>query len=104
MALENEKYPPAELANNSSMRAACLWFIHASERLWAHVLNDRRYDKSCGAGCRMYDWKGWTGFHRERWSVWEESLREARDACTDEDMKRMIGDALMHMERARANE
>lgn len=105
-ALEDEEHPPETLVNTAAMRAACLWFIYASDRLWANVQNGRKYDKSCGAGSKnpKYSEKGWNGFGRERWDIWEQGLQDAKVACTDEngDMKELIEDALAHMKSATA--
>ncbi|GFG03318.1 hypothetical protein IFM5058_01369 [Aspergillus udagawae] len=99
MALENER-SPASLGDTAAMEAACLWFIYAAERLWANVLNDRTYPEAAGAGPgKRCEEKGWTGYTRERWGVWEDALKEARAACENERMWKLIDDALASLRR-----
>ncbi|KAL4992919.1 hypothetical protein BDV10DRAFT_180069 [Aspergillus recurvatus] len=99
MALENER-PPASLGDTAAMEAACQWFIYAAERLWANVLNDRTYPEAAGAGPgKRYGGEGWTGYTRERWGIWEGALKEARAACEDERMSKLIDDALASLRR-----
>ncbi|PGG96499.1 hypothetical protein AJ79_09559 [Helicocarpus griseus UAMH5409] len=102
-ALENEKNPPASLVGTAAMRAACMWFIYAADRLWANSRSGHAYPEICGAGSAgsNYAGRGWDGFTRDRWDVWESGLQEALAACSDEgEMKQLIGDALAHMKRA----
>ncbi|ORY61460.1 uncharacterized protein BCR38DRAFT_467420 [Pseudomassariella vexata] len=103
-ALEAEKHPPETLVNTAALQAACMWFVYAADRLWANVQNGRTYPESAGAGSPnpKYAGKGWNGFVRERWDVWEQGLRDANHACTDEGAKKLIEDALTHMEQAMA--
>ncbi|CAG8898775.1 unnamed protein product [Penicillium egyptiacum] len=99
MALENER-PPASLEDTAAMEAACQWFIYAAERLWANVLNNRTYPEAAGAGPgKRYEEEGWPGYTRERWGIWEDGLREARAACEDERMWKLIDDALASLRR-----
>ncbi|RHZ68722.1 hypothetical protein CDV55_105436 [Aspergillus turcosus] len=94
MALENER-SPASLGDTAAMEAACRWFIYAAERLWANVLNNRSYPEAAGAGPgKGYTEKGLTGYTRERWGIWEDALKEARAACENEQMQKLIDDAL----------
>ncbi|KAL2000856.1 hypothetical protein VTN02DRAFT_2544 [Thermoascus thermophilus] len=104
-ALEDGEHPPETLVDTAAMRAACLWFIHAADRLWANVQNGRTYVPSSGAGpgSPKYSQRGWNGFERERWDVWEQGLQDARAACADEGRKKLIDDALAHMKRAMAD-
>ena len=99
MALENEQ-PPASLPNTAAMEAACQWFIYATERLSANVLNNRMYPKVAGAGPgKRFTEKGLAGYTRERWGIWEDALKEARAACDDEWMWKLIDDALGSLRR-----
>lgn len=99
MALENER-SPASLGNTAAMEAACQWFIYAAERLWANVLNNRSYPEEAGAGPgKRYTEKGWMGYTRERWGIWEDALKKARDACEKEQMGNLIDDALASLRR-----
>ncbi|KAJ5123972.1 uncharacterized protein N7515_007797 [Penicillium bovifimosum] len=100
MALENER-PPASLGDTAATEAACQWFIYAAERLWTNVLNSRTYPEASGAGPgKRFDKKGWTGYTRERWGIWEDALMEARANCHEERMKKLIDDALANLRRA----
>lgn len=104
MALEDE-HPPASLGDTAAMEAACQWFIYAAERLWANVLNNCTYPEAAGAGPgNMYEKKGWTGYTRERWGVWEDALKEARAKCQNERMWKLIDDALASLRRGMANQ
>ncbi|RHZ53565.1 DUF3632 domain-containing protein [Aspergillus thermomutatus] len=99
MALENER-SPASLGDTAAMEAACWWFIYAAERLWANVLHNRTYVQEAGAGPgKKYKEKGWTGYTRERWEIWEDALKEARAACQNERMGELIDDALASLRR-----
>ncbi|GLB38024.1 putative protein of unknown function (DUF3632) [Lyophyllum shimeji] len=104
-ALEDGERPPETLVDTAAMRAACVWFVHAADRLWANVQHGRTYVQSSGAGSgsAKYAGRGWNGFGRERWDVWKQGLQDARAACTDEGMKQLIGDALAHMKRVMAD-
>ncbi|CAI7589627.1 unnamed protein product [Penicillium discolor] len=104
MALEDE-HLPASLGDTAAMEAACQWFIYAAERLWANVLNNCTYPEAAGAGPgNMYEKKGWTGYTRERWGVWEDALKEARAKCQNERMWKLIDDALASLRRGMANQ
>lgn len=100
-ALENGDYPPKTLVGTVALRAACLWFIYAADRLWANVQSGRTYPEASGAGpgSEKYAQKGWKGYERERWDIWEQGLQDAKAACTDEREKTLIEDALAHMSR-----
>lgn len=99
MALENER-TPASLGDTAAMEAACWWFIYAAERLWANVVNNRSYPEAAGAGPgKRYTEKGWTGYTRERWGIWEDALKEARSACQNEQMQKLIDEALASLRR-----
>ncbi|PKX89052.1 DUF3632 domain-containing protein [Aspergillus novofumigatus IBT 16806] len=96
-ALEIER-PPASLGDTAAMEAACQWFIYAAERLWANAVNNRKYPEASGAGPgKRYEEEGWTGYTRERWEIWEDALKEARAACENERMWKLINGALASM-------
>ncbi|KAJ6155100.1 hypothetical protein N7470_005666 [Penicillium chermesinum] len=100
MAFENEQ-SPASLGNTAAMEAACQWFIYAAERLWENVLHNRTYPEAGGAGPgKRCKGEAWAGFTRGRWGVWEDALKEARGACTDVRMQKLIDDALASLRRA----
>lgn len=104
MALENER-PPASLRDTAVMEAACQWFIYAAERLWVNVLNSRTYPEEAGAGPgKKYEEKGWTGYTRERWGIWEDALKGARAECQDERMWKLIDDALGSLRSGMVNQ
>jgi hypothetical protein len=100
-ALENETHAPAALADTPALRAACVWFIYASDRLWENVQRGRTYMQapSAGAGSPRFKDGGWNGFERDRWDVWRQGLSEAREATTDEQARRLVDEALAHMMR-----
>ena len=105
-----EKRPLKILINTAVMQAVCVWLIYAADRLWAHVQNGYTFSEDCNPGpgtkYKRRGWKGlyrrrvWKGFARERWDVWERGLQEAKTICTDEEMKKLIEDALTCMKRA----
>lgn len=107
-ALEDQSRRPAELADTSAMRAACMWFVYASDGLMANVRDFRTFPEHSGAGVARsreeYASRGYKGYALGRWQLWQQSLEEARAASQDEGMKALIGDALMHMRRAEAEE
>lgn len=104
MALEDER-PPASLGNTVAMEAACQWFIYAAERLWANVLNNRKYPEASGAGPgKRYKEEDWTGYTRERWGIWKDALKDARGACETERMRKLIDDALASLRRGMMNQ
>lgn len=104
IALEDERLP-ASLGDTVAMKASCQWFIYAAKQLWANVLNSRTYPKAAGAGPgKRYEDKGWRGYTRERWGVWEDALKEARAECQDERMWKLIDDALASLRSAMANQ
>ncbi|KAK6218747.1 hypothetical protein LQW54_002671 [Pestalotiopsis sp. IQ-011] len=105
-ALEDHSRRPAELVDTSAMRAACMWFVYASDRLMANVRDFRIFPEHSGAGVARsreeYASRGYKGYALGRWQLWQQSLEEARAASQDEEIKMLIGDALRHMRRAEA--
>jgi hypothetical protein len=97
-----EKEAPADVSADTAGRAACWWFIYAADRLWANVENGRTWEGKIGSGLGKYEDKPWTGYNRERWGVWEERLVAAKATASDEDTKKLIEDALAHIERVSA--
>lgn len=96
-----------EAAGIAALWAACEWFIHAADRLWANVENKLIWkdpsESSVGPGA-AFAAKGWKGFERERWDVWEQFLRALEWACEPEkheNTRRRLRDALAQMQRAR---
>lgn len=100
-ALENEQHAPAALADTPAMHAACAWFAWAADRLWENVQRGRTYAQapSAGAGSPRFKERGWNGFERDRWDVWLQGLREARETAADEASRGIIDHALVHMTR-----
>lgn len=92
-------------ASTAAVWAACEWFVYASDRLWAHVEAGLVYDgeeKGLHVESGMtYLSRGWRGFERDRWDVWEEKLRELEGACVDEESKARLRGALANMRRVR---
>lgn len=85
--------------------AACEWFVYASDRLGAHVRAGLTYGKECNPGCgKKYVDKGWRGFERDRWDIWEAKLKELEAACMDVESKARLQKALAHMRRVRENQ
>ncbi|EPS27173.1 hypothetical protein PDE_02116 [Penicillium oxalicum 114-2] len=104
MALESES-PPATLQDTAAMEAACQWLIYAGERLWINVLNARTYPKVAGAGPgKGYHKRGWTGFTRERWGLWEDALKEGRAACNDQRILKLMEEALNSLQKSMTQE
>ena len=102
IGLENGKHPPEKLVDTAALQAVCAWFIYAAERLWANVLNHRKFNNrasGAGPGSKQYEERKWLGFERDRWDVWMQGLRDARAACTHDGVRKMIEDALANAER-----
>ncbi|KAI1179058.1 hypothetical protein F4777DRAFT_16132 [Nemania sp. FL0916] len=107
-ALENKSHLPAELADSAAMRAACLWFLYASDRLMNNVRDHRTFKDNGGAGSsnsrREYASQGYKGYALGRWQRWQQGLEEASDACEDDETKALIEKAIVQMERAERDE
>jgi hypothetical protein len=100
-AFEDEEHPPETLVNTSSMRGACMWFIYASDRLWEHIQLGRTY--SSPSSKTSLKGKDWDGFGRERWDFWVQGLENAKAAGTgDDEMKKLLDDAVASVKRAMA--
>jgi len=72
---------PSGMPLDAAVRTASWWFIHAADKLWANV-KDGVAIQNGGPGER-YQGKSWEGFERERWGVWEQGLRDARECIPD---------------------
>ncbi|ETS77090.1 hypothetical protein PFICI_10964 [Pestalotiopsis fici W106-1] len=103
-AFENKSRLPAELVDTAAMRAACMWFIYASDRLMDNVRSFRTFMDSASAGAHNsreeYASQGYKGYALGRWQLWRQGLGQALEACSDEETKLLIGDALAKMESA----
>ncbi|KAH8658236.1 hypothetical protein BX600DRAFT_552404 [Xylariales sp. PMI_506] len=101
-ALEGDgESSPGVLVGTAAMSAACAWFTHAADRLWANVQHARTYPSSSGAmGVGKYCDNGWCRFERDRWDVWRQGLEDAREAAADDETRNMVEDALAQIKRA----
>jgi hypothetical protein len=80
-------HQPTECA----VRAACMWFIYAADRLWANVRHGRVSDGD--------DAKVMT---REDWDSWSSIIVSAQEWTTEEETKHLIELALDNAKRAQA--
>lgn len=100
-----EGYAPAGASLDTAVRAACWWFIYAADRLWTNVENGREWEGEIGSGLGDYKTKGWTGYNRDRWGVWENYLLNASNdvllgaTVFSEDTQKLIKDALTQTKR-----
>lgn len=94
--------PLSTQATTAAVWAACEWFVHASDRLWAHVRAGLTYGNECNPGRgKKYVGKGWRGFERDRWDIWQAKLVELEEACVDVESKARLQKALANMRRVR---
>ncbi|KAI1121082.1 hypothetical protein F5Y10DRAFT_109430 [Nemania abortiva] len=107
-ALENKSRLPAELADSAAMRAACMWFLYASDRLMKNVRGSRTFGDNGGAESsnsrEEYASQGYKGYTLGRWQLWRKDLEEAKNACQDGKTKALIENALAQMQRAERDE
>lgn len=81
-ALENDDVPLRELAQTAAVRVACMWFIHAADRLLAKIDFQVRCPDDFGAGPgSMFPDKEWRGHEVDRWMEWMQSLGRLKNAC-----------------------
>lgn len=96
--------PLSTEASTAAVWAACEWFVHASDRLWAHVRAGLTYGSECSPGCgKKYAHREWKGFEKDRWDIWETKLAELNAACVDEESKARLQQALTNMRRVRGD-
>lgn len=96
--------PMSTEATTAAVWSACAWFEHAPDRLWAHVKAGLIYRRSAKTNCgKKYMHRGWRGFERERWDVWEARLGELEGACVDVESRARLQKALAAMRRVRLN-
>ena len=81
------------LTNDHAVRAACLWFIYAGEKVWATVRKGQLFGDNHPSD------KEQPAYDLERWTGWKQKLNEWRSNCTDERTRSMIGDALEKIKR-----
>ncbi|PLB47571.1 hypothetical protein P170DRAFT_409749 [Aspergillus steynii IBT 23096] len=83
-ALENSRRPLRELVKSAAVRAACMWFIYAADRLLTKVDIQVRYPEHFGAepGSR-YPEKKWTGHELDRWMEWMQNLGGLKNGCVE---------------------
>ncbi|KAI9035925.1 DUF3632 domain-containing protein [Aspergillus affinis] len=89
-ALENDTRPLEELVESAAMRAACMWFIYAADRLRQKVDFQVRYPDLHGAPGSKYADKGWRGHELERWIMWMQRLNELKAVCASYETERLI--------------
>jgi hypothetical protein len=103
-----EEDPKSDKARTILLRAASLWMIYCADKLWA----DSRADGSCvhkasgtnpaEAGEHFKSDKQWTGFNKERWTIWVEGLRRSQRSEA-EDVKELVAKALIEVERVESS-
>lgn len=76
---------------NSTVRTACMWLIHASDRLWSNITHRRVFDKrGDNPGVILT---------QEMWESWEQGLLRVRDTCSTDTIE-MVDRALSSMKDA----
>jgi hypothetical protein len=81
-------HQPTECA----VRAACMWFIYAADRLWANVKHRRVSDSDDGQIMTNKDWDSWSNV-----------IVSAQEWVTEEETKSLIELALDNVERVQAD-
>ncbi|KAF4626826.1 hypothetical protein G7Y89_g11330 [Cudoniella acicularis] len=79
----------------TAIRAACIWFVRAADRLWANIVKKR----GGNAGGKMYEKKHWEGWNCGRRSIWKKGLKAAQATFTDVENTKLIEDALAQIKR-----
>lgn len=77
---------------DSTVRTACMWLIHASDRLWSNITHRRVFDK-------QGDDPG-VVLTQEKWESWEQGLRTVRDKCSADTIE-LVDQAISSMKGAR---
>lgn len=85
------------------LRGVSLWMIYCANKLWANVQLERSFMHTASgtnpaqAGERVRNRNKWTGFNRERWSLWIEELNHVNEE--DDDVLEIVRKALNEAER-----
>jgi hypothetical protein len=102
-AFENTTEPRA--SNMTLLRAASLWMIYATDRLWKNVLEKRDFrHKASGTNpaeegrAYLKPKTGWIGFNKARWEVWVKGLENGRET-NDTEVRALVERALEQVER-----
>ncbi|KAF4637554.1 hypothetical protein G7Y89_g527 [Cudoniella acicularis] len=82
----------AQAPTDVAIRTACLWLVHAADRLWGNIKYERIFGK-------VGNDPG-TKFTREMWDMWERELPSIKSKCTDEETRKLVDEALAQMRRA----
>jgi hypothetical protein len=100
---ENTTEPRAP--NMTLLRAASLWMIYATDRLWKHVIEKRDFrHKASGTNpaeegrAYLKPRTGWIGFNKARWEVWVKGLENGRET-NDTEVRALVERALEQVER-----
>ncbi|KAL2060115.1 hypothetical protein VTL71DRAFT_9937 [Oculimacula yallundae] len=86
-----------EKITSAILKAAAMWMIYAAREIHQRVVDEQTYDGRMAIGGRDVDGKEWKGHSKERWQAWYERFEKRKDGAGDEEMKRVIGEALEKM-------
>ena len=75
-----EEMPPERADSTSVVKHAAVWVLHAGERLRRLCMEGRTLEGNNGVSTGKYADRNWRGFNEERWTVWKDELRAARDS------------------------
>ena len=75
-----EEMPPERADSTSVVKHAAVWVLHAGERLRRLCMEGRTLEGNNGVSTGKYADRKWRGFNEERWTVWKDELRAARDS------------------------
>ncbi|OTA99472.1 hypothetical protein M426DRAFT_269263 [Hypoxylon sp. CI-4A] len=81
-----------QVPSDHAVRTASMWALYGADRFWANVKHGRIFD-------RRGDDPG-TKITREMWDGWYQTLVAAESTRTDEDTKRLVGEAIAKMQKA----
>jgi hypothetical protein len=72
--------------SRTAVRIAALWVRYAGERLRKMAAEEVAYPERLGSSRGKYREHEWVGFSEERWEVWKEGLKAAREQFGDDDV------------------
>jgi hypothetical protein len=81
--------------SRTAVRIAALWIRYAGELLRKLAAAEQQmYPERLGASLGKYREREWTGFNEERWEVWREGLKAAREQFGDDEVIKAAVEAM----------
>lgn len=98
-ALEDED-SAAALPHDAPLQAAAVWLIYAAQAMLEKCQSNFEYDGKVAKEGASLKGRGWKGCSMERWQLWEERLKLAREKCSGrEKTSDLLQEALAQMSR-----